>query len=196
MPKVLKSFITKKNPLVIITKSVLILRDIELINELNKVAQVSILISVSTLDETKRKLIEPNSAPTIERMKMLREFRKIGCQTGVLFMPVIPHISDDDDNLNEIYRLTKEYDLGSIMAWPLHLRGNTKEVFYKFLTKHFPELLPKYRLLYKKGNVSKEYWSNLRSKLYDLQCKYDLFSTYKPTSPSPTKQLTLFDKYD
>ena len=74
MPKVIKSFIRHKNPLVIVTKSTLILRDINILKELNQVAEVSIIGSVSTLDEEKRKLIEPNAAPTIERLKMLEKY--------------------------------------------------------------------------------------------------------------------------
>ena len=107
MPKVIKSFIDYKNPLVITTKSTLILRDIELIKELNKVSEVSILISVSTLNEEKRKLIEPNAAPTIERLEMLKKFKEIGCKTAVLLMPIMPYISDDDENLDSHYTLEK-----------------------------------------------------------------------------------------
>jgi len=111
MPRVIKSFIRNKNPLVIVTKSTLILRDIELIKELTKMAEVSIIGSVSTLDEEKRILIEPNTAPTSARLKMLKKFREIGCKTMVLFMPIIPHISDDPQNMDEIFRLTKEYQI-------------------------------------------------------------------------------------
>ena len=96
MPRIIKAFIINKNPLVVVTKSTLLLRDIELIKELNTVTEVSIIISVSTLDEKKRTLIEPNTAPTLARLKMLKKFREIGCKTAVLFMPIIPYISDDE----------------------------------------------------------------------------------------------------
>ncbi len=73
MPKVINSFIKKRNPLFIGTKSTLILRDFHLIEKLNKVAEVSIATSVSSLDEGTRKLIEPSASPTIERLKMLKK---------------------------------------------------------------------------------------------------------------------------
>ena len=195
MPRVIKSFIARRNPLVIGTKSTLILRDIELIKELSKVAEVSVIISVSTLDEDKRKFIEPDAAPTIERLRMLKKFEDIGCKTSVLFMPIIPYISDDIENLDEIFKITKKYNLGSINAWPLHLRGNTKKVFYDFLREHFPDLLPKYYKLYKKGNVSKEYSIELHKRIFELRNKYQLFSSYKPTKAVGVKevQLSLFD---
>ncbi len=172
----------------------MILRDIELINELNKVAEVSVMVSVSTLDEEKRALIEPNAAPTIERMKMLREFNKIGCKTSVLFMPIIPYISDGEINLDEIFRLTKEYNLGPINAWPLHLRGKTKGVFHSFLRGHFPELLPRYKSLYKYGSVSDKYRVGLQKRVRGLRDKYQLYSQYRPTQPKNIGpvQLSLF----
>jgi len=195
MPKVIKSFIARRNPLVIGTKSTLILRDIELIKQLNELAEVSVIISVSTLNEDKRKLVEPNTAPTIERLKMLKTFNEIGCKTSVLFMPIIPFISDDNENLDEIFRITKEYNLGSINAWPLHLRGNTKKVFYNFLQEHFAYLLPEYKKLYVNGNVSKEYSVNLQQKIAELRNKHQLHSSYKPTKSikKVDNQMSLFD---
>jgi len=195
MPKVIKSFIATKNPIVIMTKSTLILRDLELIKKLNKVAEVSIMISVSTLNEDRRKLIEPNAAPTIERMQMLKTFSDLGFKTSILFMPIIPYISDDEKNMDEIFRITKEYNLGSITTYPLHLRGNTKKIFYKFLKDSFPELLPKYEVLYNKNEVSKEYSINLQEKVNALRKKYQLFNTYRPSKPKlkQEKQSSLLD---
>ena len=150
---------------------------------------------VCTINEEKRKLIEPRSAPTFERMKMLKEFMKIGCKTSVLFMPIIPYISDDEENLDEVFRISKEFNLGSINTWPLHLRGNTKSVFYSFLKENFPDLLPKYKILYKGSNVSKEYRFNLQNKINILRNKYHNYSEYKPTQPKQKKeiQLSLFN---
>ncbi len=195
MPKVIKSFIARRNPLVIGTKSTLILRDIELIKQLAKLTEVSIIISVSSLDEKVRKLIEPDAAPTIDRLKMLKEFEKIGCKTSVLLMPIIPFITDNQNNLDEIFKITKEFNLASINAWPLHLRGNTKKVFYNFLKLNYPNLLPEYQKLYRNGNVSKEYSSNLFKRISNLKAKYQLFNSYKQSEIKTNKpiQLSLFD---
>ena len=194
MPDVIRFFIINENPLVIVTKSILLLRDMELIKELNELTEVSIIISVSTLDEKKRKLIEPNAAPTIQRLEMLKKFKEIGCNTAVLFMPIIPYISDDWENLNKIFKITKEYDLGSINAWPLHLHGKTKGVFYSFLRMLFPELLSKYKILYKNGSVSKEYGHRLHKRIRKLRDKYQLYEQYRPTQPKADEwtPLTLF----
>jgi len=195
MPKVIKSFIARKNSIVIMTKSILILRDIELIKELNKVAEVSIIISVSTLDEEKRILIEPNASPTIERIKMLKVFSELGIKTSVLLMPIIPYLTDTKKNLDEIFKITSEYDLGSITTSALHLRGRTKNVFYDFLGENYPELLPKYKKIYISGDASKEYKIYLQNKIDALRKKYKLYSVYKSTEPKFKKevQMSIFD---
>lgn len=195
MPNVIKSFITHRNPLVICTKSTLMLRDIEMISMLSKLTEVSIAVSVSTLDEDKRRLIEPNAAPTMERLDMLNEFKKIGCHTTVLFMPVIPYISDDEHNLDRVFEIVKRYDFDSINVWQLHLRGNTKRAFLSFLSEHFSELLPKYKELYKYGEVSDEYRNWLMKKIKELRDKYEFYKSYKTITHKTmnNEQLSLFD---
>ena len=110
-------------------------------------------------------------------------------------MPIIPFISDDKENLNEIFRITKEYNLGSINAWPLHLRGNTKNVFYDFLQEHYAHLLPRFKSLYSKANVSKKYAYSLQLVIEKLRKKYQLYSNYKPTKAvkKDGTQMSLFD---
>lgn len=192
MPGVIKSFIETKNPLLITTKSTLILRDLDLLKELKKVAEVSILISVSTLDENIRRVTEPYAAPTIERIKMLKIFSDLGFNTGVLFMPIIPYITDGDENLDELFKLIKENNLGFVITGTLHLRGNTKKVFYTFLEKHFPGLLSKYKELYKGSVVSKKYSSELYRKIGLLRRRYKLLDRPKELKNKKEPQLKLF----
>ena len=98
-------------------------------------------------------------------------------------------------NLDKIFQITKEYNLGSINAWPLHLRGKTKSLFYSFLRKYFPELLSQYKILYQNGNTSSKYQFKLINKINDLRNKYQLYSVYTPTQVKNKKstQLTLFE---
>lgn len=180
MPKVLEVFIRHKNPIVITTKSTLILRDIELIKQLNEVASVNIATSVSSFDDDIRKKIEPNAPPTIERLKMLKEFKKMGCKTTVLFMPIIPYLTDDPYNLDKILKTTSEFGIDNIITGSLHLRGNTKNVFFSFIKDNYPDLLKKYSELYKGSNASKEYRSNLHKDTRNLRKKYCLFNTFSP----------------
>ncbi len=191
MPKVLRTMINHENPTIITTKSTLILRDFELIRELSKVAEVHVGTSVSTLDEKTRKIVEPGASPTKDRLEMLGEFSKIGIKTTVLLMPIIPLITDQRDNLEEIFKLCKKYNVSNMFASALHLRGNTKNKFFRFLEKKFPELVPKYRILYKSSNVAKKYGSGLYGYLSMLRKKHQIFDTY--SKPKPVRKTRLFD---
>ena len=204
MPKVLDVFRKNKNPIIISTKSNLALRDIKQIEELKKVTDVYITTSISTMDEDLRKLIEPGATTTsLERLEMLGEFskrtprryKKIGCKTTLLFIPIIPYITDDFENLDKTIRIAKSFDVDNMHTWPLHLRGQTKPVFLSFIQKYFPELYIKYVKLYKKGNVSQEYLHQLQKTLYNIRIKYDMFNRFEEiTEPEKDEdsQLTLF----
>lgn len=191
MPDVLKVFIKHENPITITTKSTLILRDIELIQKLNEVAEVSIGTSISAINESVRKKVEPGAVPAIERLKMLQKFSEIGIRTTVLLMPIIPLLTDNRDELEEIFRTTKEFGIGNILSWPLHLRGSTRKKFYSFLGESYPELIPKFDKLYKTSNVSKTYHKGLDHFISELRKKYELFEHY--SQPKSRRKLTLFE---
>lgn len=193
MHPILKLFKKYKNPIVIITKSTLVLRDKALIADLAKVTDVEIVASVSILDESIRKKTEPCSSPTKDRIEMLKEFKEIGCNTCVLLMPIIPFLTDKTENLDEIFKLVKENKVDNILTSPLHLRGNTKKEFFKFIAEEYPNLLVKFQRLYSGAYVSKEYRERLKLSINKLRIKYNLF--YKPKvqkkKQEEEKQLTL-----
>lgn len=191
LPKVIDVLKKTRNPVFIQTKSTLILRDIELIKELAKYTTVDISTSICTFDETIRKIIEPGAPAALERMEMLRQFKGICRQTIVSFMPVIPLLSDTSENLEMAFRLTKEFELDTIIAYPLHLRGQLKESFFQLMQTNFPDSYTRFTSLYKTSNLEPAYASDLHQKIADLRQKYRLFGTYSIVSPQ-NDQLSLF----
>jgi DNA repair photolyase len=182
-----------KTPIFIQTKSILIYRDIEIIRELSKVTTVDISASISTFDENIRKVLEPGAASTIQRMEMLRDFKSFCRKTIVAFMPIIPYLSDDEKNLDLAFRITKEFDLKTIVAYPLHLRNSTKASFIEFIKLKCPEIYTNFTELYKNSNPSNVYTNNLFKKLESLRNKYQLFDTYTTIpKPAENEQLSLF----
>lgn len=176
MPQIIEIFIKYKNPMVITTKSVLALRDLDLLDELNKVAGVVMNISASIINEDIRKKIEPFSSPTVARLKMIREFSKRNIRTEVLLMPVIPYISDDMENLDAIFSLAKANGACGIIPNMLHLRGHTKNTFFTILSRNFPDLVPKIRELYNGSYINREYAEQFREKIRFLRGKHNLYN--------------------
>jgi DNA repair photolyase len=176
MPKIIQTFIRHKNPIIITTKSTLLLRDIDLLEELNKVAKVDIRVSASIVDESIRKKSEPCAAPTVDRLNMLGKLKERGMHVGVLMMPIIPYLSDQIENLDAIFRISKENGATSIIPQILHLRGNTKKVFFKYMQDMFPELVDKINVLYNGSYVNKNYLGTFQQKIITLRKKYNFYN--------------------
>jgi DNA repair photolyase len=176
MPKIIETFIRHKNPMIITTKSTLLLRDIDLLDELNKIAGVSVQVSASAIDEAIREKIEPFASPTMERLEMINELGKRGISCGVLMIPIIPHLTDSIENLDAIFKLAKENGAKSIIPQVLHLRGNTKNVFFSYMRNLFPDLESKIKPLYNGAYVNKNYLENFQEKIRNLRRKYNLYT--------------------
>ncbi|MCP4761508.1 MAG: radical SAM protein [archaeon] len=174
MRQVLKVMIKYKNPIIISTKNALILRDFDLINELSEQVHVNIAATITTMDEDIRKLIEPNSSPSLERFKVLKEFRKTKASIGLHVMPILPFITDDTENLDKIFSLGKECGVDYFIPSVLYLRGDTKPHFMKFIKNNFPDLYGKYLKLYGKNGNNSNIKEQIYKKVEILSRKYQL----------------------
>src|SRR5262245_46331591 len=102
MPGILQALADFANPLSILTKSTMIVRDLELFVRLAKVADVSVAMSVGTLDESVRCVVEPGTPPGRKRLEILARFAEAGIRTSVLVAPILPGLTDDDEHLDEV----------------------------------------------------------------------------------------------
>jgi DNA repair photolyase len=182
-----------KTPVFIQTKSTLILRDFEIIKELSKITDVDICTSISTFDETIRKVIEPGAAPAIDRIEMISRFRGICRSTTVGFMPIIPLLSDTDQNLETAFRLTKENGIDNIVTSFLFLRGEGKPNFFTIINQHFPDIYPDFIKLYTRSTVDASYRIKTNGRIQALRRKYNLWGTYTQVKAvEQAVQLSLF----
>ena len=139
MREVLKLMIKYNQPITISTKSDLILRDIDLIEKLSKKTYVNIASTITVMDEKIRKLIEPYSKSSIQRINMLKEIGKTNANTAIHMMPIIPYITDSIDNIDKIFYLGKQININYILTGSLNLRGQTRSYFLNFIRKNFSE---------------------------------------------------------
>jgi DNA repair photolyase len=140
-----------RNPCSVLTKSPLLLRDLDLMRELDAVTDFSAALSISTLDQKAWRATEPRSPSPSARLDAIAELAKAGIRTGVLVAPLMPGINDSPDQVREVVRLATEAGAGYISGIALHLRRGVREVFTEWLADQRPELVPRYEALYRHG---------------------------------------------
>jgi len=178
MRKILKLMIKYKNPVIISTKSNLILRDYDLINRLSKLTYVNIATTITTMDENIRKKIEPYSHSSKERFDILKKYRKTNSSTGLHVMPIIPYITDNENNFEQMFASANMCHVDYVLTGTLYLRGNTRPHFFEFIKNFFPGFYDKYLQLYKKGGAGKEYKTELHKMVNRIRNKYQLSNNY------------------
>ena len=140
-----------RNPASVLTKSPLLLRDLDLMRELAKVAPVSANLSVPTLDERAWRATEPHTPNPRARLEAVGELNRAGIPCGVLIAPLMPGINDDPAQVERILELAAENGAVGISGIGLHLRRETKTVFMDWLRSQRPDLVPRYERLYGRG---------------------------------------------
>ena len=140
-----------RNPCSILTKSPLLLRDLDLMLEIAEPTAISANLSIPTLDEKMWRATEPHTPSPRARIEAVAKLNDAGIPTGVLIAPLMPGINDSDEQVEEIVRLCQEAGAVSIGGIALHLRGEVKGIFFDWLRAKRPDLLPRYEQMYKRG---------------------------------------------
>jgi len=178
MPQILKLLIKYKTPAIISTKSKLVMRDFDLIDELSRITYINIAATITTMDEFIREKIEPGGSTSAERFELLKEFRKTNASTGVHLMPIIPYITDNEQNFDRMYDMASQCNVHYVLPGTLYLRGCTRKYFLDFVEKEFPEENESIVKLYKTGGADKEYKTVLYEKVNRLRNKYGVSNSY------------------
>jgi DNA repair photolyase len=137
-----------RNPCSILTKSPLLLRDLDLMLEIAEVAEFSACLSIPTLDEKAWRATEPHTPHPMKRIEAVAKLNEAGIPTGVLIAPLMPGINDSPKQVDKLVALCGEAGAVSIGGVTLHLRGSVKGVFFEWLAEQRPDLLERYERLY------------------------------------------------
>lgn len=130
----------------LITKSNLVLRDIDLLTAINKKTKCVVQMTLTTYDEALCKKIEPHVCTTKDRVEALKELHKAGIPTIVWLTPILPFINDTKENIQSILNYCIEAKVYGIICFGmgLTLREGNREYFYQQLEQKFPHLKEKY----------------------------------------------------
>ena len=140
-------------PVFLLTKSNLVLRDIELLKEINEKAYANICFSITQTDEETRKNYEPYSSTTWERFEALKELRREGISGGVMAMPMIPYISDGVENMRQLVEDAKRVGSGFVLFAGMTLKpGRQKDCFLDTVRKYNPDKVALLEEIYCQNN--------------------------------------------
>jgi DNA repair photolyase len=139
------------NPCSILTKSPLLLRDLPLMRQINERTEFGAALSIPTLDEKAWRATEPHTPNPRARIEAVAELTRAGIKTGVLVAPLMPGINDSPEQVAEILEQVSEAGAAYVSGIALHLRGEVRGVFFEWLRDHRPDLMARYKTLYRRG---------------------------------------------
>jgi DNA repair photolyase len=140
-----------RTPCSVLTKSPLLLRDLDLMREIHERVGFAANLSVPTLDEQAWRSTEPHTPHPRKRLEAVAELNRAGIPCGVLIAPLMPGINDDPAQVERILELAAEAGATEIGGICLHLRGELRELFMDWLRSQRPDLVPRYERLYARG---------------------------------------------
>jgi DNA repair photolyase len=177
-----------RNPFSIITRGPLIIRDIDVLQEASRRADVHITFSVPTLDPTIWRRTEPGTAPPRQRLRALRALVDAGVDASVGIAPVLPGITDRPELLSDVVSAARDAGATGVWCNVLFLAPGTREHFFANLARDWPELLPRYERLYRTTTyLPKSETEPIKRQVAALRERYDV-ADRRQITPEPAPQ--------
>lgn len=183
-------------PVHICTKSNLVVRDIDILEKINKV-YACVAFTLTTVNDTLAKKIEPGAPLPSERLKAMGILSSLGIKTGVVMMPILPFIEDNEENIADIVKQSKAYGAFFIVpSFGVTLRDRQRAYYYQKLDELFPGVRSKYEKKFGERYSCGVYNYRKLKELFAKLCKDENISTTMPSySREVTNcQMTFFDR--
>jgi DNA repair photolyase len=160
------------NPLGMVTKSPLVLRDLDILVPLARVAKVRVFFTITTVDLDLWRRLEPGTANPFKRLEVMRRLNAAGVRAGVLLAPILPGITDSTASLEAVAQAAAEHDAAFLGTSTLRLAPVVKEQYLGFVDGQYPDLLPRYERAYVGSNAPYEYQRALDERVGRIRTRY------------------------
>jgi DNA repair photolyase len=168
----------------LITKSDLVVRDIDVMRQIAKANIFGVHLTITTLDADLARLLEPRAPRPDLRLAAVRKLADAGVVVGVNPNPIMPGITDSERALDRLAKASRDAGAVTFGGGPLFLMPSAQKVFFPFLEREFPHLLERYRDLYaKSAYLGQDYKGELAARVRRIRDRYGLASgriEYKP----------------
>jgi DNA repair photolyase len=178
----LEALVERPIPATIITKSTLIVRDLDVLTALTEASgQLRVCFSIPTLDEDVWRAAEPRTPRPAQRIRALGMLRAAGIDAGVLCAPVLPGLTDSEASLDRVARAAADSG-ATFFGWrPLKIDPEIRDYYFAFLSAEFPVLVGAYSQLYANGpHTSKDYQRTLDLKIAGVRARYQFVEQRRP----------------
>jgi DNA repair photolyase len=159
-------------PVGIVTKGPMVVRDIDVLQDLSAVATCRVHISVPTVDEDAWEKLEPGVAHPMQRLRAVRELVDAGIDCGVLMAPIVPGFSTQPAKIERTIKAIADSGATSIGAMVMHMDGGTRDHFMALLQREYPDLVQMYEQLYATRYVKKDYEKRVQEVVSLMRQRY------------------------
>jgi DNA repair photolyase len=190
----MEALVEAHNPFNVITRGPLIVRDVDVLQEASRRADVSVNFSVPTLDDRIWRTTEPGTAPPRQRLRALKRLVDAGIKAGVGMAPILPGISDRPELMRQVVLAAREAGATHLWANVLFLRPGTREHFLEHLAEDWPEEAERYARLYaRKAYLGKDVTGPVQAAVAELRREHNISDRRRTrlAPPPEAKQLSL-----
>ena len=163
----------------IVTKSTLIIRDLDLLKKIAKRHNLTVYLTVTTIDQALARILEPRAPRPDLRINVVAGLRRAGIRAGVMCSPLMPGITDSRRSIEAVAKAAAAADASFFHAGALFLKPCSLPTFFEFVREHFPEQLEAYKRRYSTSAfVSAEYGRRIQDLVESIRREYKLGSRY------------------
>jgi DNA repair photolyase len=159
-------------PVGIVTKGPMIVRDIDVLQDLSKVTTCRVHMSVPTVDEDAWDKLEPGVAHPMQRLRAVKQLVDAGIDCGVLMAPIVPGFSTQPAKIERTIKAIADSGATSIGAMVMHMDGGTRDHFMALLQREYPDLVQMYEQLYATRYVKKDYEKRVQEVVSLMRQRY------------------------
>jgi len=171
---VLEALRDAATPVGIVTKGPMIVRDIDVLQDLSARAACRVHMSVPTVDEDAWDQLEPGVAHPMKRLQAVRQLVDAGIDCGVLMAPIVPGFSTQPDKIARTVKAIADSGATSVGAMVMHMDGGTRDHFMALLARDYPGMVARYEQLYARRYVDKDYEKRVQEVVSLMRERYGI----------------------
>lgn len=189
--RILEVLARSRTPASLVTRSPLVVWDLDVLQELARRAGLTVCVSVATVDSDLARRLEPTVALPRHRLRAVEQLARAGIRTGVMLAPVLPGLTDQPANLEAVVRAAAEHGAHFVSHNVLHLGQVTRDAFWAFLRSCYPDLLPLYEELYPRRYAPSSYRRQVALRVDRIRRTVRFAPRAVLQPPPPPRQLAL-----